>query len=101
MPGSDKACHSESKDEMLNSHYHSICRSVVAKGNYLAADRPDIQFAVKECARGMSSPTERDWSSLKKLVRYLIGVPRVVTKYEWQPAENKLTIYSDAKLGRR
>jgi hypothetical protein len=95
-PGSDEAQHSESKNEPLNQHYESIYRSVVAKGNYLAADRPDIQFAVKECARGMSSPKEEDWVHLKRLVRYLIGVPRIVTKYTWQEETGKMTVYSDA-----
>jgi len=95
-PGSDEAYLSESKSDLLNFHYESIYRSVVAKGNYLAADRPDIQFAVKECARGMSSPTEENWFHLKKLVRYLIGVPRIVTKYKWQQEGNKMTVYSDA-----
>jgi hypothetical protein len=95
-PGSDEAYLSESKGDMLNQHYESIYRSVAAKGNYIAADRPDIQFAVKECAKGMSAPTEEYWFHLKKLVRYLIGTPRIVTKYKWQIASNKLTIYSDA-----
>jgi hypothetical protein len=44
----------------------------------------------------MSAPTEEHWFHLKKLVRFLIGSPRIVTKYKWQPVSNKLTIYSDA-----
>jgi hypothetical protein len=95
-PGSDEAYLSESKGDLLNQHYESIYRSVVAKGNYIAADRPDIQYAVKECARGMSSPTEENWFHLKKLVRFLIGVPRIVTKYKWQQMAYKITVYSDA-----
>ena len=35
-------------------------RSVVARCNYLAADRPDIQFATKEVAGGMANPTQGD-----------------------------------------
>ena len=65
-PGSDEACYSETKDELLNSHYEGIYRSVVTKNNYLAADRPDIQYATKECARSMSAPTEGSWIKLKK-----------------------------------
>jgi hypothetical protein len=95
-PGTDEVYLSETKDELLNSHYESIYRSVTAKANYLAADRPDIQYATKECARGMSAPTEEHWVKLKRLTRYLIAVPRVVAKYKWQEAIDKLTIYSDA-----
>jgi len=95
-PGSDEPYLSDTKDKLLNSHYETIYRSIVAKANYLAADRPDIQFAVKECAKHMSNPTEESWIKLKKLARYLKGKPRSVTKYYWQEATSKLTIFSDA-----
>ena len=52
--------------------------------NYLAQDRPDIQFACKELAKGMSSPTEGDWQKLKRLGRYLIGNPRVVFNFKYK-----------------
>ena len=51
-------------------------RSVVARANYLAQDRPDIRYAVKELCRRMSEPDLRDWRALKKLCRYLRGRPR-------------------------
>ena len=53
-------------------------RAATARCNYLAADRPDIQFATKEVCRGMASPTEAGWDKLKHLVRYLKGRPDVV-----------------------
>ena len=31
-------------------------RSVVARGNYLAQDRPDVRYTVKELCRKMSKP---------------------------------------------
>ena len=96
VAGSDDPDHSETSETPLNRHYESIYRSVVAKGNYLAADRPDMQFATKECAKGMSAPTECHWTKLKKLVRYLKGKPRVVVHYAWQEPCNKMTVYSDA-----
>ena len=34
-----------------------LYRSVVMKLNYLAMDRPDLQWAVRRCAKNMSSPT--------------------------------------------
>ena len=55
-------------------------RSVVARGNFLAQDRPDIRFCVKELCREMSSPSRGSWRRLKKLCRCLKGTPRVVQK---------------------
>jgi hypothetical protein len=44
----------------------------------------------------MSAPTKGDHRKLKRLVRYLIGAPRVITKYPWQKRQHKVTTYSDA-----
>ena len=54
------------------------------RASYLAQDRPDIQYAVKELARGMSSPTEADAQKLKRLGRYLLGKPRMVLNFNYQ-----------------
>ena len=53
-------------------------RAVAARANYLAADRPDAQFAAKEACRFMSAPTDLAWQSLKRFGRYLKGRKRVV-----------------------
>ena len=45
-------------DKPLNAEYTTKYKSVVARANYLATDRPDIQFAVKKLATSMSAPTE-------------------------------------------
>ena len=42
-------------------------RALAARANYLALDRPDIQFAVKEVARRMATPRVDDWILLKRL----------------------------------
>ena len=55
-------------------------RSVVATANFIAQDRPDVRFAVKELCREMPRPTCAIWRKLKKLARYLRGQPRVVLK---------------------
>ena len=55
-------------------------RSVVATANFIAQDRPDVRFAVKELCREMARPTCASWRKLKKLARYLKGRPRVVQK---------------------
>eukprot|EP00971_Amphidinium_carterae_P349846 6491257-Amphidinium_carterae.2 len=40
--------------------------------------RPDIQFAVKELRRKLSSPTSKDESAAKHLIRYLRGTQNLV-----------------------
>ena len=41
----------------LNTQYTTQYKSIVARANYLAADRSYIQFAVKKLATSMSKPT--------------------------------------------
>ena len=61
-------------------------RGLAAKANYLAADRPDLQYASKEVCRWMQNPMESSVTGLKRIARYLIGRPRMLFKYPWQEA---------------
>ena len=47
-------------------------RAVVARANYLAADRPELQFSAKEVCRWMASPTELALNALKRLGKRLV-----------------------------
>ena len=69
-------------------------RALAARSNYLAADRPDVQYAAKEICRWMATPTEQGLVALKRLGRYLEHQPRVVYKYAWQKAD-RIECYSD------
>ena len=62
----------------LPTHLTTAFRGAAARGNYLAADRLDAQFACKEVCRWMSKPTKHAWKALKRLCRYLEGAPRLV-----------------------
>ena len=68
------------KDEVLEEAMHTAFRATAARANYLAADRIDLQFAAKEVCRWMSRPTKHAWAALKRLCRYLVGLPRMVFK---------------------
>ena len=81
-------------DQPLPNSKISPYRAVVARGNYLSADRPDVQYASKEVCRWMSAPTESSLQALKRLVRYLKGHQRMVYKYPWQ-AVDTIDVYSD------
>ena len=49
-------------------------RSIAARGNYLAQDRPDIQFSTNRLCKNMAEPLRKNEYMLKKLGRYLRGV---------------------------
>ena len=59
-------------------------RSAVARCNYLAADRFEIAFTTKELCRAMSSPSEEDMASVRRLCRFLRGLPRLVQRIEFE-----------------
>ena len=71
-------------------------RAVVSRGNDVAADRPDIAFAVKECARQMSGPAVGSWDGVRRLARYLLGKPRLAWWYAYQEAPRTITSHSDS-----
>ena len=83
-------------EEELPPAEATLFRGIAARCNYLQPDRPDIQFAVKECCRLMSRPTARAWELLKRVGRYLKGRPRLVWKYDWQSPIKVLDVHSDA-----
>ena len=63
---------------------------------YLGQDRPDIQFATKELARGMQAPDRWEQKSIKRAVRYLLGAGRVVQRYKQQDTPKGITVYTDS-----
>jgi hypothetical protein len=81
-------------DGLLSTAGHTIFRALAARGNYLAQDRIDVQFAAKEICRFMSSPTESADTALKRLGRYLLGHKRMIYKYPFQRA-GAIDVYSD------
>ena len=66
--------------------------------NYLALDRSDLQFAASVLGRTMARPTQRSWSNLKRVGRYLLSRPRVVFEYARVPERDVRRIigYSDS-----
>ena len=52
----------------LTGDHATNCRGIVARLNFLAQDRSQIQYAIKELSQEMASPTEDDWGRMKKVV---------------------------------
>ena len=82
------------KNEELEPRLHTAFRGAAARANYLAADRVDCQFAAKEICRCMAQPNQASWNALKRLCRYLVGLPRLVFVYRWQTA-SAIDVYTD------
>jgi hypothetical protein len=86
----------ETGDEELPTQNQTQFRMLAARANYLAMDRPDIQYAIKEICRGMATPRKRHWRMLKRLARYLKGKPRTVFEYKWQKDSGEIEGYTDS-----
>ena len=71
-------------------------RGVAARCNYLAFDRPDIQFATKEVCREMSQPSTGSLRRLRRVGQYLRAKPRLVWSFCMQEHCELLDIYSDS-----
>ena len=70
-------------------------RALAARCNYLSQDRPDIAFSSKELCREFSVPNKSSFQKLKRLARYLAGLPRLVYVYQWQTLPEVLDVYVD------
>ena len=82
------------EDQLLGWEKHNRYRAITARGNYVAADRPDTRFASKELCRWMAAPTESGLLGLKRLGRYFRGHRRLVYEYPFQCAD-RVEVYSD------
>ena len=58
-------------EKTLDSERSIAYSAIVARANYVSLDRPDIAYAVKEQARGMSNPNVGARCRLKRLATYL------------------------------
>ena len=60
---------SDADDVLLDGPRLAQCAFLAARLNYLAMDRPDLQFSVKDLMRFLSQPAERHWTGLKRAAR--------------------------------
>ena len=59
-----------------------LYRRVTSRLLHVAGQRPDAQQAVKELARGMSSPRNIHWARLTRVMRYLANKRISIWKFE-------------------
>ena len=93
-PGVKVDCVNDTGEVGLESKTH--LRRIIALLNYIAQDRGDIQFAVKECARQLANPSRKTDGLVKRLARYLKGHPRCELMLKWQLDPGGITSYADS-----
>jgi hypothetical protein len=83
--------------DLLDPEHATTFRALSARGNYLAQDRVDISFSTKELCREFAAPANSSQLRLKRLVRFLVGAPRLVYKYDWltESPTDELTVFVD------
>ena len=97
LPGAQGEALEGEDQAFLDGDTQRVYRSVVARGNFLAQDRADIRYTVKELCRRMAAPRQFDWRRLKKLCRYLRGRPRVVQRMPiGQGGDDVANVYVDS-----
>ena len=56
----------------------------------VAADRPDIQYAVKELAKDMPKPKRSSWAALERLGKHLKRRPRSTIMFRYQASASTI-----------
>ena len=92
----EKVEDTDKDDPYLTPEETTAYRSATMRAAYLSQDRPDLQQAVRELAKGMSAPQQRHWQALKRLARYLRYRPRVVQHFSDQEMVTELEAWADA-----
>ena len=92
----EKKWEAEENAHELDPDRSRAFRSIAARCNYIAADRPDLMFAVECTRRQMAKPTVGAWKKLKRIGRYLVGKSRSTLKHDWQGRETLVDGYTDS-----
>nr|GEY97294.1 hypothetical protein [Tanacetum cinerariifolium] len=79
------------KDETGTDVDLYLYRSMIVSLMYLTASRPDIMFAVCDCARHQVTPKECHLYAVKRIFRYLKGHPKLGL---WYPKESPFDLVS-------
>nr|GEY38056.1 integrase, catalytic region, zinc finger, CCHC-type, peptidase aspartic, catalytic [Tanacetum cinerariifolium] len=73
------------------SHYHGMIGTLL----YLAASRPDLQFAICMCARYQARLTEMHVHAVKRIFRYLRGT---IHRGLWYPKDSSVALIAFADV---
>ena len=80
----------------LQGEDKKVYQSNAARANYLCLDRPDIGFATKEAMRRLSAPDKGDLAALKKIGKFLMGKPRMISHFRFGEECQTLVVEGDS-----
>ena len=83
-------------DNDLPKERQTLLRRLIALLNYTSQDRPDLGYAVKECARRMSSPCRETERWVRRIAKYVQKYSRCVIHYRWEARPRVLSVYTDS-----
>ena len=87
----------DTEEEMpMDSVMAARYRSAAAKLNYASLDNPRIVYASKEICRKMANPMKGDEVKLKRVLRFLKGMPVSRYVYAWQEPPKRLDGHADS-----
>jgi len=81
---------------LLSPTEHREFRRHVGRLNYYAGDRCDLKFAVKRLSQALAAPTSQDWTSMKRVFRYLVGRPNFDIICDCDEVPKEITVYVDS-----
>ncbi len=83
----------ESKSLPTNQKYMEVVGSLI----YLTTcTRPDIAYAVSKVSEHLKNPTEKDWITVKRILRYLKGTQEIGLVFGGSEAKRDLEGWADA-----
>ena len=89
-PGTSESQRNEKgKVPELQEKDFTVFRPICARLNFLAQDRPDLQFVSKNISAHMAKPTGEAWCMLVRVGRYLKKHSRMVQVLPWSPEDEK------------
>lgn len=94
-PGINTTVKEGEEDPHLDQEASTKYCQLITRCNFIAQDRPDVQYAVKEAARGMTSPKRSDREKLLRIGKNLLGTPRYVITFPAQKDVCTINAYGD------
>ena len=83
LPGTKADAYNDEEEGVpLNDGEYSLYRKLVGKLLFIAMERGDIQYAVKQCSRRLAGATDKDLGRCRRVIRYLLGTRYAVQKIE-------------------
>ena len=86
------------EDYFLTGEEWRLFQSVAARFNFLAIDRPDLLYSVKELMRKTASPRTQDLHALKRVARHTIKYPRMTSRHPCTQLNHNIEVFGDANF---